>query len=416
MSYPRSVVLLLFLTLLLAGCQRTAPSFACNDAIGCVDIAPGDPVKVGVLQALSGDLELFGQVGLRSIVLALDDRDRELMGHPIELQIEDSLCSKEGGATAAAKIVADPQIVGILGPSCSGAAETAIKVISEAGLAMISGSSTAPSLTSMGGERGPYWQPGFLRTAQNDALSGRAAATFAYEVLALRKAATIDDGDPYTQGLAGTFSQAFRELGGEVVLAATVNKGDTNMGPVLAAVAGSGAELLFFPILRPEGDYVVLQAREAEALENITLMTAEGLYLEAFLQSIGEAGIGICMVVPAPPEGGQHDAFVSRYEKKYGEGPATSYYAHTYDAANMLLDALEAVAMEDRDGSLHIGRQALRDTLYATAAYAGLTGSLTCDRYGDCGVARFQVVRLANPSAGLDGMVVEWVYTYPPEH
>ena len=253
--------------------------------------------------------------------------------------------------------------MGILGPSCSGAAETAIKVISEAGLAMLSGSSTAPSLTSMGGERGPYWQPGFLRTAQNDALSGRAAATFAYEVLALRKAATIDDGDPYTQGLAGTFSQVFRELGGEVVLAATVNKGDTNMGPVLAAVAGSGAELLFFPILRPEGDYVVLQAREAEALENITLMTAEGLYLEAFLQSIGEAGIGICMVVPAPPEGGQHDAFVSRYEKKYGEGPATSYYAHTYDAANMLLDALEAVAMEDRDGSLHIGRQALRDTL-----------------------------------------------------
>jgi branched-chain amino acid transport system substrate-binding protein len=281
---------------------------------------------------------------------------------------------------------------------------------------MISGSSTAPSLTSTGGEVGAYWRPGFLRTAQNDALSGRAAATFAFEVLAVRKAATIDDGDPYTQGLTGTFQQVFAELGGEAVLAATVNKGDTNMGPVLAAVAGSGAELLFFPVLRPEGDYLVLQAREKEELEDTTLMTAEGLYIETFLQSVGEAGVGVYLVVPVPPEGAAHDAFVSRYEKKYGEGPATSYYASTYDAANLLLDAIESVAVEDRAGTLHVGRQALRDALYATAAYAGLTGNLTCDQYGDCGVARFQVLRLDDPAAGLEGLAANRVYIYPPEH
>jgi branched-chain amino acid transport system substrate-binding protein len=149
-----SFVLLLFVSVLLADCKPTAPPAACTDSIACVDIAADDPIKIGVLQVLSGDQELFGQSGLRSVELALDDRVGELLDHPLEFQIEDSLCSKEGGATAAAKIVADPLIVGVIGPSCSGAAETASKIVSEAGLVMISGSSTAPSLTSAGGERG----------------------------------------------------------------------------------------------------------------------------------------------------------------------------------------------------------------------------------------------------------------------
>lgn len=414
MMRQRSLLLLLA-AILLAGCRPSATPFACTDSIGCMDVAPEQPLKIGLLQALSGDQEPFGRSGLQSIEIAVDDRGGQFLGHPLQLQIEDSFCSKEGGATAASKFTADPQIVGILGPSCSGAAETAIKIVSQAGLVMISGSSTAPSLTSVGGGAGVYWRPGFLRTAQNDALSGRAAATFAYGVLGARKAATIDDGDPYTQGLAGTFRQVFAELGGEVVLSAAVNKGDTNMQPVLDAVAASGAELLFMPVFQPEGDYLVLQARELHDLATVTLMTAEGLYLESFLEAVDTAGAGLHLVVPARPKGSAHDAFVSRYQEQYGERPATPYYANNYDAANLLFSALEQVALQDPDGTLHIGRQALRDALYATSNFQGLTGSLSCDRYGDCGVGTFQVVRLDDPAAGLEGLAANVIYTYPPE-
>jgi branched-chain amino acid transport system substrate-binding protein len=151
-----------------------------------------------------------------------------------------------------------------------------------------------------------------------------------------------------------------------------------------------------------------------EGLENVVLMSAEGLYLEAFLGAVGEAGVGLYMVIPAKPEGPDHDVFVFRYRAKYGEEPTTSYYAHWYDAANMLFNAIEAVAVQEEDGRLHIGRQALRDALYATAGYQGLTGSLTCDEYGDCGMARFEVVRLNDPTAGLAGLAGNVVYTYPP--
>jgi branched-chain amino acid transport system substrate-binding protein len=267
----------------------------------------------------------------------------------------------------------------------------------------------------VGGERGPDWQPGFLRTAQNDALSGRAAAAFAFQVLGVTKAATVNDGDPYTQGLADVFEQAFTELGGEVVLATGVNKGDTDMRPVLTAVAASGAGLVYFPVFQPEGDYIVLQAREMEELENVTLMSAEGLYLNTFVEAVGEAGVGMYFVAPARPEGPAYEALTSKYQAKYGESPNTTpYYAHTYDAANVLLNGIEAVAVQEEDGTLHIGRQALRDALYATSGYQGLTGTLTCDEFGDCGAVRLIVTRLDDPAAGLEGLAANVVYTYTP--
>jgi len=415
MSQSRSFVLILSAIVLLAGCQTVPPPFKCTDAIGCVEVAPGEPIKLSAFQALSGTMASNGLENLRFIELALEDRDGELLGHPFSLQSQDSMCSKEGGATAASKTIADPDVVGILGPTCSGAAAGAMKTVAAAGLVMISGSSTAPSLTSVGGEPGSDWQPGFFRTAQNDALSGRVAATFAFQQLGATRAATIDDGDPYTQGLADTFEQAFTELGGEIVLSAGVNKGDSNMEPVLTAVARSGADLLYFPIFRPEADYIVQQVRDMEGMESLTRMSAEGLYQDTFIEAAGEAGIGVYMVIPSTPEGPARDALVARYETQYRTSPTAVYYAHTYDAVNLLLNAVETVAVQEKDGTLHIGRQALRDALYATSGYQGLTGSLTCDEFGDCGVARFQVTRLDDPASGLEGLAANVVYTYPPE-
>jgi branched-chain amino acid transport system substrate-binding protein len=119
---------------------------------------------------------------------------------------------------------------------------------------------------------------------------------------------------------------------------------------------------------------------------------------------------------PMRPQGPAYDSFASRYEMRYGEPPAhTPYHAHMYDAVNLLLTAIEGVAVQEDDGTLHIGRQVLRDALYATSGYEGLTGSLNCDQYGDCGVARFKVVRFDDPAAGFAGLEDNVVYAYPPE-
>ena len=78
--------------------------------------------------------------------------------------------------------------------------------------------------------------------------------------------------------------------------------------------------------------------------------------------------------------GDKYEEFLS----KYGETPLSAFHAHAYDAANILFDAIEQIAVSEADGTLHIGRQALRDALYATKDFNGISGNPSCNEFGDC--------------------------------
>ena len=408
--------MLISFTLIIVLTSSCAPKFECRDAIGCVDIAPGKPIKVGIMQALSGSVSPSGTRYSRSVEMALDAIGGTIHDHPVELVRADSQCSKEGGITAGLQIVADPQIIGVIGTTCSSEARGAMAYLSDAGLVMISGSNTSPSLTAANQVKGEDFHPGYFRTAHNDADQGLAAATFAFQELGKSKAAVIVvAADSYSQGLGNVFEQAFADLSGEMVYSGEINKGDEDMKPILEAIVNSGAEFLFFPVFQPEGDLIVLQSKEVSGFENIILMSADSLLLGSFVESVMDAGVGTFYIVPDKPSGEEYDAFVDAYIAKYNEELTTNFHAHTYDAATILLKAIEAVAVKDSDGTLHIGRQALRDYLYNLQGFEGLIGAISCNEFGDCGLAKFRVVRFDDPSVGVDGIKSNIVYLYSTE-
>ena len=387
----------------------------CLDPLGCVEIAPGGAIRLGVIQALTGKVAPIGQDQLRGLELALDRKGGRLLDHPVELVIEDTGCRQEGGANAALRIVSDPSVVAIFGTTCSGDAAAAAQVMTEAGLSMISGNNSAPFLTSIGGKRAPKWQPGYFRTASNEEHSGPAAARYAYEGLGVRAAAMVHDGDLYTRGLAEGFRAEFERLGGRTVLFAAVDKGDANMRPLLDAVAASKAELLFFPLFQPEGNHVLLTARAMPEMVGVKLMSDGALIEKSFIEAVGEASKGMHFVGPTPPDPGPALAALrAQYQAKYRATPATAYYASAFDAAGILFAAIVKAAVPGKDGSLVIGRQALRDALAATVDYPGLGGKLRCDGFGDCATPRFNVLRMDNPALGVAGLTANVVFTYAP--
>jgi ABC-type branched-subunit amino acid transport system substrate-binding protein len=238
-------------------------------SVGQVTIKPGAPIEVATLQAISGAVTNLGTDQVRGVEIAIDDRGGTLLDHPLELSMnEDDLCSSEGGTTGAQRIIANTQIVAVIGTSCSGAGVPASEALSEAGILIISGSNTAPVLTATGyfsdagPKRGEAWSYGYFRTAHNDEFQGRAAAQFSIEDLDVKSAATINDGDPYTQGLTGAFGGSFQEFGGNVALATAVGKEQDDMHSTLTEVEATDAEILFFPIFEPAGPFIVLQARD----------------------------------------------------------------------------------------------------------------------------------------------------------
>ena len=380
-----------------------------EDAIGFVDIAPGEPVHIAYMLATSGAVEFLGADSLGGIEIAIEEYG-QLHGHDILLTGEDSLCSAEGGQTAAVKVAADPTILGVLGTNCSSAGTAASVVLSEAGMVMISPTNTSPALTNPD----ETWNPGYYRTAHNDKFQGRVAAEFAYNELGLTKAAALHDGDPYTEGLASVFAEVFADLGGTVTSFEAVNKGDTDMRPVLTTIAAGDPEVLYFPIFEPEGNFVGAQSQEVPGLESVTLMGADGLLVKSFGPNTGPAAVGMYLSGPYISEDvSAYASFLAKYEANTGGPPPAGFAAHAYDGANILLASIAKAAIVDDDGTLHVGRQALRDAVGSTYRYGGLTGILSCDEYGDCAtgeaLAVFQLS--ADNVASEDNWPPEVVYT-----
>ena len=385
--------LYLLFTLLCLLIAFSLPAFAqdgCMDELGCVEIASDDPVVIGAMLSVSGATSFYGEDSLGGIELAISGRDGMLLGREITLVVEDSLCSAEGGQAAAQRVAADETIVGVIGTTCSGAAQGAMPIISEAGMVMISSSNTSPSLTNDDTEAGGTYLPGYFRTAHNDLFQGAMGAQYAVEVLKAGAVATIHDGDPYTEGLAVVMANTFAGLNGDVVFQGAVSKGDTDMSAILTEIAASAPDVVYLPVFVPESEFLVSQAANTPGLEDAVMMTADGSFSATFAQNTGAAAVGVVMTGPHV-SGEAYSAFLDLWaEEQPGgtEAPPSGFHAHAYDAANILMDAVEAVAEEGDDGTVLIGRQALRDAIAAVENYDGLTGSLTCQDEspyaGDC--------------------------------
>ncbi len=367
-----------------------APAMAQDSRV--VNIPDGEPVTLGVYQVLSGPNAVLGQDMVYGIEVAVADHGEEILGHKIKLNIQDELCSVEGGAQAALALASDPYVVGVIGSSCSDATVGGIQTLTEAGLTAISGSATRPLLTEP--TRGPEYA-GFLRTAWSDAIQGKFVAEFA-QSLGLTKAATVHDGSAYAEALVGVFEEEFKALGGEITVSEAVSAGQTDMNPVLTNIAQSGPEMIYMPVFTAEGGYLVAQHANVAGLEDVVLVGSDGLFSLDFVKAAGPSVEGMYLSSP------NFDAFqasyadlVAKYLDLSGlDSPLQAFHAHAYDAASIMLDTIEQVAVQKDDGSLDIDLGALRAALYATTDYPGVTGSLTCTEYGDCSaplIAVYQV-------------------------
>ena len=119
-----------------------------DGSLGIVTVAEGESIQIRSLNAISGPVAFLGLPNQRAVELAIADYGA-VMGFSVDLGTPlDDLCSPEGGQAAAQTIVADEQVIGVIGTSCSGAAVAAAPLVTEAGMVMISPSNTSPALTS----------------------------------------------------------------------------------------------------------------------------------------------------------------------------------------------------------------------------------------------------------------------------
>ena len=358
---------------------------------GCVEVGADEPINLGAAQVISGADASLGQDQVNGIELAIDyldgafdQTDGTLLDHPVELTKEDELCSAEGGQTAGQALAADTSIVAVVGTSCSSAAlGVADTILGDKGVLLISGSNTSPALTDP-----ELHNPFYARTAHNDRIQGAIVAEFALSAdqLGATTAATIADESPYTQGLVGAFEANFEAGGGTLTGSEQVDSEDTDFKPVLRTLAEGNPDVLYFPIFVAACTLVMRQA--ADIMPDTTLIVSDGCLSSDTLKNAGPAADGVWASSPDlsafQTNAFYADEFIPAYQEAFGSDPLSVFHAHAYDAANVVFEAIKEVAIDNGDGSLSIPRQALRDAVFATNGYQGVTGTITCLDTGDC--------------------------------
>lgn len=365
-----SISLLTFLVIAFLP-QGSPVHAAVKDQWGVITIRKGETIKIGLGTTLSGAYAKLGIDIKNGVEMAVKDKG-SILGFRLELQPEDDQCEGAPSVAVAEKFGADPRVVGVVGYMCSGGSIPASDVHNKYKKVMISPSSTADALTARG-------IPVVFRTAWNDKIQGKAAAEFALKTLKVRRVAVLHDKSAYGQGLADEFRANFERGGGETVIYEGITRGEKDFTPVLTKVLSRRPELVYFGGMAAEGALLVRQMREVGL--RAPFMSDDGCYdVRDFIEASGGVAEGSYVTFAKSPKGARYAEWKKRYEATYG--PLGAFSAQAYDAAMILLNAIEKVARKQQDGSLAIGKKALADAIH-TIRYDGVTGKLSFDKRGD---------------------------------
>ncbi len=337
------------------------------DEWGTITIPAGKPIKIGLGAMLTGDYASLGIDIKYGAEMAVEEKG-SLLGHPIVLQAEDDGCAGPPSVAIAEKLCNDPLIVGLVGYMCSGGSKPASDVHNKYKVVMVSPSSTALELTARG-------IPVFFRTCWNDKIQAKRAADFAWSQK-WTKVAAIHDKSDYGQSLAEDFAENMRAKGAQIVGFEGITRGDKDFSPVLTKIKPMRPQLIYYGGMAAEGVLIVRQMKRA-GLGKAHFMSDDGCYTEKdFIQAGGNAALGSYVTYAKEPD----PVWVKKFEAKYG--PRQTFSPQAYDAANILMMAVEKAAQKKSDSSLVIGKKALRDAVSATRL-EGITGKISFDKYGD---------------------------------
>ena len=367
-----------------------------TDPLGVVKIPKGAPIHIGGYWTLSGPDVNLGLDQKRGAEIAMDDHGNMVAGHPIKFYAEDSQCNAEGGQTAATKLASNRNIVVVVGPDCSSAGTPGGPILWKAGIPSVATSTTAPSLTAADRPEGLH---GYMRTIYNDLAAGAADAEYFWNRMECKSLATIHDGSPYAEQLVRVAENRFKELGGTVTAAEAVAPTDVDMRPVLTRIATTKPCAVYFPIFVAAAAQIVRQFGEIKGLEDTTPIGGSALMAPGFLEAAGDSAVDFVFTNPdTSPDamGNRYPELVKKYKEKYGEAPIQAFHQNAYDGMAVTLMGIEKVAVKDDAGNTYIGRQALRDTLFATKGFDGMGGEVTCNEHGDCAGFKFAAYKFVD--------------------
>ncbi len=365
-----------------------------------------EPLKIGFLADFSGPLAEFGpaiQTGVELAIKHLNDAGG-VLGHDVVLVVGDTGLDPTQATEEARRLIEVEGVHAIVGPLASSITlAVAESVASPAGVPVISPSATSPQLTIA--EDNDF----LFRSTTSDAAQGPVLAQLAADQ-GLNNVGVIYLNDPYGQGLADAFAQAW---GGDVNLV-SIEDGQASYLSELQQAASNGTQALIAIAFPQQAEVFLREALEQGLFDHFLFV--DGTKSQDLIDSIGADYLnGMQGTAPAAgPESDSLRAFNAAYEAEYGELSPLPFIREAYDAAIAVGLAAELA------GSVDSG--AVRGQLRAAAAPPGDTYAAGADGIAEAldAIRSGDQINYAGAATSLDwddngdvtsGYIGVWQYT-----
>ena len=330
--------------------------------------APSMEVKIGHVGPLTGSIAHLGKDNENGARLAVEEANAakiQIDGKDVKFTFvaEDDQADPKVGTTVAQKLV-DAKVNGIVGHLNSGTSIPASPIYSQAGIPVISGSATNPKLT----EQGFKTQ---FRVVGRDDQQGPAIASYLAENKKPKLVAVIDDATAYGKGIADEVEKTLKAANIKVLPREQGTDKTTDWKAILTKVKGKSPDAVFYGGMDATGGPLLKQGRELGL--NAVFSFGDGACTDDMTKLAGAAADGLlCSQAGLPPQAADKK-FLDNYKKRFSADPII-YAPFTYDAANMLIEAMKQANSAEPAKYLPV---------LAKMEYAGSTGKIAFDDKGD---------------------------------
>ena len=360
-------------------------------------------IKIASQSPLSGGQAALGEGIKLGAQLAVEKgkANLEKMGYKVEFVPFDDQAKPDVGVANAKNIIADKDIMAVIGHLNSGVAIPSSEVYKEVNVVMISPANTNPVVTDRG-------YPNVNRVCGRDDVQGVVGSEFAH-AQKIKSAYIVHDKTQYGQSIA-EFFKADSEKKGIKVLGFEGTEEKSNFDPIITPIKAKNPDLIYFGGIYDQAAPFFKQAREKGVKSKF--MGPDGMDSSDLTKIAGKAVVGMSYTSAAGPASAlpKAKAFVDEFKKKFGKNPEP-YAAEAYDAATIALRAIEETAKKGK-----VSREDVSSAVRKTKL-SGITGEIAFDAKGDRQKAQYFVLHVVSddPAKWGDNKIVKQLAIAPPE-
>jgi branched-chain amino acid transport system substrate-binding protein len=325
-------------------------------------------IKIGHVGPLTGGIAHLGKDNENGARLAIEEANAaklKINGKEVQfvLVAEDDQADPKVGTTVAQKLV-DAKVKGVVGHLNSGTSIPASPIYNKAGIPVISGSATNPTLTEQGFKNQ-------FRVVGRDDQQGPAIASYLATANKPKTVAVIDDATAYGVGIANEVEKTLKAAGVTVLPREKGTDKTVDWKAILTKLKGTELDAVFYGGMDATGGPLLKQARELEI--KAVFSFGDGACSDKMKELAGAAADGLlCSQAGLPPQAAD-PKFLESFKKRFKE-KIEIYSPFTYDAANLLIEAMKKANSSDPAKYLPI---------LQGIEYKGATGRIAFDGKGD---------------------------------